>query len=201
VIDVWGARYTGHHPAVGERVGGVHPDPRLRRRDPHRGLLHQRDQEPERRYRRHQGPATSQPSRPGGFSRPGTRAVDRKRKANGKTVRRKSGYRASVAQALADHPSQPLCARLRKERSSACAPDARCARPDGLPCRRGHLVGMVSIAQRPPDALDRAVPGHWEGDLITGAENSPRSEPSPRARTHTMDDALEASPERVRRHL
>jgi IS30 family transposase len=145
------------------------------------------------------------------------------------TVRRKSGYRATVAQAAADararrpktallaahgrlreHVQQRLQSKdspeqisrrlllefpadlemrvshetiyqslyvqgrgaLRRE-LTACLRTGRALRKPHRKAgeRRGRIPDMLNIAQRPAEADDRAVPGHWEGDLITGAEN------------------------------
>jgi IS30 family transposase len=144
------------------------------------------------------------------------------------TARRKSGYRASVAQALADqrarrpkarmlalddrlheHVQNRLRAKDSPEQISRrlvllfpddpamrvshetiyrslyvqgrgglrrelikCLRTGRALRKTRRTSeRRGRIAGMISIAERPPEADDRAVPGHWEGDLITGKEN------------------------------
>ncbi len=60
-----------------------------------------------------------------------------------------------------------LMAHLRSKRSMR-RPGAKKWQGDA----RGQIKDMVSIRERPAEVKDRAVPGHWEGDLLSGPNNS-----------------------------
>jgi IS30 family transposase len=63
---------------------------------------------------------------------------------------------------------------LRKELTRYLRRGRARRRPRGLSVMngQGQLRGTVHISQRPAEASDRAVPGHWEGDLLFGTRSS-----------------------------
>lgn len=60
-----------------------------------------------------------------------------------------------------------LLSQLRRQRHFRHARAGATVRP-----KQGQIIDVISIRQRPAEVADRALPGHWEGDLLEGARGT-----------------------------
>lgn len=74
-------------------------------------------------------------------------------------------YRSLFIQARGVLKKQ-LCEHLRRRQSM------RLPRAGRDPTIRSHIADALCIRERPAEAQDRAIPGHWEGDLLCGADST-----------------------------
>jgi len=81
----------------------------------------------------------------------------------GMQISHESIYRALYVQSRGE---------LRRELTGLLRTRRSARKSQGRVQLRGRLVGMVPIAERPPEADDRRVPGHWEGDLLLGGRGT-----------------------------